>query len=928
MAHDRIQARLVALFFFSVLGLAVAQPSHARRGEPPRSRNLAGAKALGAIAQQKVAAVSASKLLAEDALAPRHAPLRFADPLDVSIRPLEDGTTEVFPDGSTLWRLRVEAPGATDLNFGFTSFVVPPGTTLHVSSEDFDYYEGPYEAADVEEHRQLWTPPVPGDRAVLEVYFPAGAGDHDIHLTTIGRGYRDLLKAGAPVAAKSGTCNNDVACPEGDDWRDEIRSVAGYSFGGSLFCTGTLIMDAESTFRPFFLTAAHCGLDAGNAPSLVVFWNFESPTCGQQGGGSLADNQSGAVWRAENAAVDMSLVELDDTPDDSFGVHYAGWDRLGSVPSGSVGIHHPNGDEKAISFNTDALATIDSCIGTGGVNSHWLVNNWEDGTTEPGSSGSGLWDSVTHRLVGFLSGGSASCSNPGASDCYGKFSEAWDGVDAASRLRDWLDPGDTGVVGVDGSDPSPRLLFDARTLDDLCAHDAAGENGVIEPGEDIEIFVSLRATGDFTGISATLTADGNGVSVIDDFASWPDIAAGSKATQVAPFRIRLARTKPCLSDFGLSLTITANEGGPFITSFTESVGAGLDPDVPLAIPDNSPSGGASQLLVAESETISDLDVRIEINHTYVGDLRILLRSPLGTEVVLLDQPGVPGSGFGCGDNNMDVVFDDASGFDPESYCSGSNPWYVGTAAPVGSLADFNGEATDGTWTLVAIDNAGADTGTIVDWELLTTPAVSGICTVCSDGSPTTTTTTSSTTSTTLPSGCPDAPVSGCLGGARALLLVVDKFDDQRDKILWKLARGAAFEQADLGDPVGTTEYRLCIYDTSDGVASLAAELTVPPDTDLWRSKDPKGFDYKDRDGSQDGVTGVKIRTGTAGRSKLDMKAGGASLPTPPPFGGDAFFAQDPNVIVQLIASDGAACWTTIFNQATRNTGDVYKAKVK
>ena len=36
---------------------------------------------------------------------------------------------------------------------------------------------------------------------------------------------------------------------------------------------------------------------------------------------------------------------------------------------------------------------------------YWDVNNWEDGTTEPGSSGSPLFDGNTHRIVGHLYGG-------------------------------------------------------------------------------------------------------------------------------------------------------------------------------------------------------------------------------------------------------------------------------------------------------------------------------------------------------------------------------------------------------------------------------------------------------------------------------------------------------------------------------------------
>src|SRR5262249_8372714 len=145
-------------------------------------------------------------------------------------------------------------------------------------------------------------------------------------------------------------------------------------------------------------------------------------------------------------------------PDPSFRVYYAGWERSGQAPAGAVGIHQPNGDEKAISFSTTTLTTINSCIGSGGTSTHWEVF-WSQGVTEPGSSGSGIWNPATHGLVGTLSGGDSDCTTPTLPDCYGKFSVAWaSGTAASSRLRDWLDPQSTGVTNVSGVDPYLRVI--------------------------------------------------------------------------------------------------------------------------------------------------------------------------------------------------------------------------------------------------------------------------------------------------------------------------------------------------------------------------------------------------------------------------------------------------------------------------------------
>jgi subtilisin-like proprotein convertase family protein len=137
--------------------------------------------------------------------------------------------------------------------------------------------------------------------------------------------------------------------------------------------------------------------------------------------------------------------------------------------------------------------------------------------------------------------------------------------------------------------------------------------------------------------------------------------------------------------------------------------------------------------VAQASVLSDVNVCVEMQHTWVGDLVIRLESPAGTIVTLLDRPGVPASGFGCGDDDLNVTFDDASAFDPESHCAGTTPWYAGVANPVGSLASLNGESTAGDWKLHISDNALGDVGELVAWELDTTPALAGICDSCAAG---------------------------------------------------------------------------------------------------------------------------------------------------------------------------------------------------
>jgi len=376
-------------------------------------------------------------------------PPRFAIPNPVFITPSTDGTWEDVDEATRLWRLRITSEGALSLNLGFTRYSMPPGGKLLVYASDGSYVVGPYTAEDNEEHGELWTPVVLADDIVVEVTIPRKAVGHlGLELTSINVGYRgfgELLGGGrAP-----GWCNNDVICPIADGWRDDIRSVGVISTGGYLFCTGFMINNTAQDGTPYFVTANHCGIDSGNDASLVVYWNYESPNCGDLGGGSLADNQTGSVHLASYTPSDITIVRLDDDPDPSWNVTFAGWDRTSNDPTSAVAIHHPDADVKCISFEYDPCTTT-SYLGTTvpGDGTHIRVIDWDDGTTEPGSSGSPLFNQ-NHRVVGQLHGGYAACGND-ESDWYGRFSVSWTGAGLAT----WLDPTGSGTMTLDLYDPN------------------------------------------------------------------------------------------------------------------------------------------------------------------------------------------------------------------------------------------------------------------------------------------------------------------------------------------------------------------------------------------------------------------------------------------------------------------------------------------
>ncbi len=435
----------------------VSPVSYAQEGLPPAPKG----QPLDQVEVLKLPPVDVQKLLQEDARREGPGvPARFAQAVPVSVSPDTHGTWETLEGDLLLWRLRIISSGALSLNLGFARYKMPAGGTLLVYTADYNQVIGPFTGADNESHGQLWTPLVPGDDIVIELTLPAAARPElQLELASVNHGYEDINKA-----EKSGSCNVDVACSQGNSWREEIRSVARYTIAGIYLCTGALINNTRQDGTPYFLTANHCSDNwPTEAASMVFYWNYENSTCrapgssqsGQPGNGSLSQFQSGAILRANYIATDVTLVELDDEPNPAFNVYWAGWDRIGGNASSAVAIHHPSGDEKRISFENQPT-TVTSYFGTTvpGNNTHVRVADWDLGTTEQGSSGSPLFDQ-NHRIIGQLHGGEADCGND-LSDWYGRFSMSWAGGGTAqNRLSTWLDPTGTGAAVLNGSaDPT------------------------------------------------------------------------------------------------------------------------------------------------------------------------------------------------------------------------------------------------------------------------------------------------------------------------------------------------------------------------------------------------------------------------------------------------------------------------------------------
>ncbi len=112
------------------------------------------------------------------------------------------------------------------------------------------------------------------------------------------------------------------------------------------------------------------------------------------------------------------------------------------------------------------------------------------------------------------------------------------------------------------------------------------------------------------------------------------------------------------------------------------------------IPDNNPAGIQRNLSTAGAGTVASVEVSVDLTHTYVADLRISLRSPAGTEVILHDKTG------GSADNVVKTY----------------------TKATTAGLGNLAGQPISGTWRLSVTDTAGQDVGKLNSWRLVIQPA--------------------------------------------------------------------------------------------------------------------------------------------------------------------------------------------------------------
>jgi len=299
--------------------------------------------------------------------------------------------------------------------------------------------------------KTYWTPAVEGAEFTLEVSLPAGGDTTQVDLAVPQISHLFSLpsyesKDTSTVSAKIGesaSCEVDAACDSA--YQADSNAVAKIIFvdGGSAYqCTGTLLNDHLGSGTPYFLTANHCISTQAAASTLQTYWFYRAPSCGAGTLSTAATVQTGgATLLYASSSTDTSFMRLNSTPPS--GAVYAAWSVSTPALSATIaGLHHPEGDLLKLStgtVRTYASCTESSagmtCTGTTSSGTNFLDALLTTGSTEGGSSGSALFQTIgsSHYVVGQLYGGDSSCSNRSGTNIYGRFDAAYN-----AALRKWL----------------------------------------------------------------------------------------------------------------------------------------------------------------------------------------------------------------------------------------------------------------------------------------------------------------------------------------------------------------------------------------------------------------------------------------------------------------------------------------------------------
>ena len=388
---------------------------------------------------------------------------QFALPMMVDFLPGRDGNW-AKAGGMNIWRMGILSKEAFSLNARLHLEGETGEWKLFAYNEARTSVQGPFSVADFTANN-LNLAPIPGEKMIIEINTNGRPEATSFRIVQVAHDFRNFYKLSTDGLRSIGTaepCEVDVACDRLTG--PEKNAICLITINGSLYCTANLVNNTSVNGDPYLLTAYHCVKSPSDAANTVFYFGYEKPVCGDN---SRTEGKTlyGAQFMAGDESLDFALLRLNREIPRSFQPYYAGWNRSATIGPGVSNIHHPSGDVKKITRDSHSPLTGTFLPHTGDYaqNGFWHIEHWEQGVTEGGSSGSGLFDSGG-RLIGTLTGGNSYCSRP-YDDYFAKMNMAWNHYSLPEKsLASWLDPAQSGQTLLNGLDPYAEYNQTCDTL--------------------------------------------------------------------------------------------------------------------------------------------------------------------------------------------------------------------------------------------------------------------------------------------------------------------------------------------------------------------------------------------------------------------------------------------------------------------------------
>jgi hypothetical protein len=437
--------------------------------------------------------------------------IHYANEYSVDLNVPQLATKIVGPYKTTFY-LGIESPGAMSIGFHFNQFQLTNNTEMFIYDEEETMYIGSFNSKNNDFTGEKSTAVVKSDRLIIELTVPNNeVRDLALNLSIVAHDFLDFMNFHGDQTSDRVDCNDNVACTSGDDWRDEIDGVVLVSGNGGL-CSATLINNTSFDKTPYILYAAHCNSGGSN----TVYFNYQSYSCNgtqPQGYNTMSGTQN--LWIGNFSNNDGAIIRLNNNVPSAYNPYFNGWNNSSSNPGNDiVGIHHPDGWIKKISYNATGMSS----------SGNWWDFRYNSGRVIPGSSGSPMFDN-NKRVRGMASYIYTDYCSP-SPDCYcsqtyyhgyAKFSAAWNYMDQyldpLNTNETFIDGTRDGIVDVPGcTDPDADNYDSDATVDDgSCLYGSADFSFGSITSDNIQILMdNSEAIG---GFQFTLTDNPDAVTI-------------------------------------------------------------------------------------------------------------------------------------------------------------------------------------------------------------------------------------------------------------------------------------------------------------------------------------------------------------------------------------------------------------------------------